>query len=230
VDLYSRWQAGNVFMEAVSSGDLEGDQTDLPGPAGRMQGLFQPTYLQDEHPLSPSSHGWSDRYGVDKASVEKVLSVDLDGRQKSGHGAGGEDGFDDRAAVEPVSSRPLDGSSDALEPDRKVFDTHFWQTPLDQEPQRRVGVQIGAVPDQRRRPTKDGLAEDPMLFQTGPGLLQPSGSGRRRVGGEESPVQGADAATHHEVGSYVVFGESPQHTDFDGSERPAATEDQRRAS
>ena len=225
VRLDARRQLGELAVEAVPAGDLEGDPGDLPRPLRHGERPVDPADLEHEDPGGAELHRTPERDRVHDAAVQVVLVADLRRRQQPGDGGARDDGVDDRAGVEPVLGGPLDARGAHLEPDRQLLEGEVAELVDQRLLERRRGPEVGA---RRDGPTYGAQRAVAVHLGAGRGAapqLDQLGDDRGvRVAGDHGAVERADAGAEHQVGDDVALEERPQHADLDRAEDAAAAE------
>ena len=173
---------------------------------------------------APSSTARAERDAVHEAAVEVVILADPDRGEQAGHCGGGEDGVDDRPAVEPVLGGVLDPGGAALERHRQVLDAPVVEL-RDQRPAQRFrGVHGGAGARQLAQPGDGAGGEDLGGVRRAPQALQTVGDLSRRAGGEHRAVDRADAGADDEIGADARVEKRAQHADLHRAEHSPAAE------
>ena len=163
-----------VAGEPVPAGDLERDDRHLPRIARRVEGLLDAPDLQDEHPPGAELDGPPERDAVARGRRRGSAGRrSATGGQQAGHRGGGEDGVDDRPAVEPVLGGVLDPGGAALERHRQVVDPLVTELRGERATQRFRGVRGGAGAGQLAQSGDGAGGEDlggvrraPQCFET----------------------------------------------------------------
>lgn len=136
-----------------------------------------------------------------QAAIEVVHPVDLPRRHKARHGARRQHRVHHAAAREPPGRRRLDLRRDALEPHRKVLDEDAVELLGQQALEGVTGVQLPGQPPHSLHAGHERVGEHPRLGRAHPHVGEALDRGRGGVGGEECPVDGADAGSDHQVRS-----------------------------
>ena len=82
------------------------------------------------------------------------------------------------------------------------------------DPQRLVGVEMGAVAHEGRDPAHQRSTEHRLRLEVGPRSLQPADPRRRRFRREQRSIERTDARPHHHVGLDSPLGDGAQHPDL----------------
>ena len=121
---------------AVSSGDLESHQGNLPRALRWPQWLIDASDVQHEDPPCTQLDRMAQRNAVDQATVEVMPTLNDRRWQQPGYGCRGQHGVHDEALVEPVLGGVLDVGRTTGEGDGQVFDALLAQHRGERAPQR----------------------------------------------------------------------------------------------
>ena len=222
-------QLGQLPVEPVPPGDLEGHPGHLPRPAGHRQRLVHPADLEHEDPVGAAGHRPADRDRVHDAAVEVVLPVDLRRAQQPGDRGRGDHRVDHPAAGEPVLGGPLDAGRAALERHRELLEGQVAELLGEPVPQRLGRVQVGAGPDGPGDLAERAVAVHlAVAHRALPQADQPVDHAGAGVGGHQGAVQRADRGAQDQVRADAGLEERPEHADLDRAEQAATAQDEGR--